>query len=325
MTRGRTIARRSLLVASVALAGGVAFGTWAWRRPLANPLIPDGDEAALSPWVLVGPEGVTLVTPRADKGQGAVHIQAMLLAEEMDLDPTRLTTTFGIPAPAYYNGVVAGEGMPVSAIDPGPLAGFLRGIASDAAGRMLGLQLTGGSTTVPDAFERLRRAGASARETLKAAAALRTGLAVTELQTRDGAVILPDGTALLYGDLAAEAAELDPVQHVPLRDPGDWRLLGRPTQRLDIVAKSTGTQDYGIDIRLPGLLHATVRMNPRIGGPLRSFDPAPALAMAGVHAVLPLDGGVAVVAETTWQALRAAEAVVCDWGPAPFAATSDQM
>ena len=325
MGRARTIARRTFLVASAAVAGGVAFGVWAWRRPLANPLAAEAGEAALSPWVLIGPEGVTLVTPRADKGQGAIHIQAALLAEELDIDPADVTTTFGVPAPAYYNGVVAGEGMPVAATDTGTLAAFLRGTVSDAAGRMIGLQLTGGSSTVADAFDRLRAAGASARETLKAAAAVRTGVSVADLRTEGGAVVLPDGTRLPYGDLAAEAAGIDPVQDVPLRDPAQWRLLGQPMQRVDVVAKSTGTQDYGIDVRLPGMVFATVRMNPALGGALLSHDPAPALDLPGVREVIPLPGGVAVVAESTWHAFRGAEVVVCDWGPSPHPPSTDAM
>ena len=283
--RGRTaakIARRTLLVSAVAMAGGVAFGTYLYRRDPDNPLLdalPEG-AAALTPHVLIAPEGVTLITPRADKGQGTVSLQAMLLAEELDVDPYAIRTDFGPPAAAYWNGAVLAEGFPFAATDPGLMARGARG-AGRVMGKIMGIQITGGSSTVPDAFEKLRRAGAVARETLKAAAAARTGLALADLRTESGAVVLPDGTRLAYPDLIPDLAGVDPVPVEHLRDPSEWRFLGHPHRRLDIVAKSTGTQAYGIDIAREGMLFASLRHTSRP----EAVDLGPARARPGVVAV----------------------------------------
>jgi hypothetical protein len=125
-----------------------------------------------------------------------------------------------------------------------------------------------------DSFDKLRRAGAVARETLKLAASQHTGIPVAQLTTANGAVQLPDGTQLAYTELAATAAGLEPVTDVTLRDPSQWRLIGKPMERLDIVAKSTGTLPYGIDLTVEGMVHAAIRVNPRKGGVLNGYDAA---------------------------------------------------
>ena len=319
------IARRGFLVGAAAVAGGVAFGTWRLRAPYPNPLAPGDGAAVLNPWVVVDGAGVTLITPRADKGQGAVQVQAALLAEELDVAPESVRTAFGPAAPAYYNSVVAAEGMPVAATDDGVIARLLREEVSAAAGKLLGMQVTGGSTTVPDAYETLRRAGAVARETLKRAAAARTGTAVADLRTEDGQVILPDGTALPYTELAAEAAEVEAPDFVPLRAPSAWRILGQPVERLDMAAKCTGTQAFGIDHRQAGMLHATVRTHPGWGAGAVSVESRAAERMRGVERVVEITGGVGVIADNTWRAMRAAEAVEIDWGPSPIAESTEAM
>ncbi len=319
MSRFRTITRRSFLVGSAAVAGGVAFGTYLYKRELDNPLL-DGLEpgaAAITPYVKVDASGVTLITPRADVGQGAYSIQAHMIAEELDVDLAQVTITPGPPSPVYYNGVVSAEGMPIAATSETFLARTGRG-AADVAGKLLGLQLTGGSSTVPDMYDRLRMAGAVARETLIAAAMAQTGLPRDQLRTEAGAVILPDGAQLAYQDLAAGAAEIDPVTDVSLRDPSDWKHLGEPQMRTDMLAKSTGTQTYGIDMVMEGMVFATTRTNPAQGGAILGFDAGRAEKMRGVKAVLPITGGVAVVADNTWRAFQAVQAVDCDWGPSPY-------
>lgn len=318
MGRARTIARRGFLIGSAAIAGGVAFGVWRFKTPYPNPLLADLPEgaAALTPYVVITKEAITLITPRADKGQGAVSIQAALIAEELDVDLDQVRTEFGPPDRAYWNTALSAEAVPFRATDRGWLAETARG-AMAAPMKFLGMQITGGSTTVPDGYEKLRRAGAVARETLKATAARLQGVDLASLTTERGAVILPDGTRLSYRSLAAEAAQTELVAEVTLRDPADWQLLGKPMQRIDIVAKSTGTQGYGIDVTRPGLLHAAVRLAPQ-GAALRSFDATRAKAMRGVEKVLPLPGGVAVIATSTWHAMQAAGAIVLDHGPSPF-------
>ncbi|MGB3556057.1 MAG: molybdopterin cofactor-binding domain-containing protein, partial [Jannaschia sp.] len=320
-----TIARRTFLIGATALAGGVAFGVYAYRRDPANPLLADLPEgaAALTPYVLIDAGGVTLITPRADVGQGAASIQAHLLAEELDVDPHAVRLSPGPASTAYYNGKVAAEGMPLAAWDDGILARTGRA-ASDVAGKFVGLHLTGGSTTVPDSYDRLRAAGASARETLKAAASAWLGVSVDDLRTEDGAVIGPDG-AIPYGDLVAELAGMEPVQDVPLRDPADWRALGKDHLRTDVVAKSTGTFRYGGDLVLPDMLHATCVTNPARGGGVMSMDAAEAEAMRGIHAVVPIADGAAVLADNDWRAMKAARAIRFEWGRPEGAASQAEM
>jgi len=319
MSRAGKIARRTFLIGSAAIAGGVAFGVVAYKRPHSNPLLDDlkEGEAALTPYVLIRPEGITLITPRADLGQGAYHVQAALLAEELDIDLADVTVDPGPPSPAYYNTALSADAAPFPATDTGFMADTTRAVL-DAPMKFLGVQITGGSTTVPDSYEKLRHAGAMARETLKEAAAQDTGTARADLRTENGAVILPDGTRLPYTDLAGKAAQVDPVEGTPLRDPSDWRLLGQPMQRLDILAKSTGTQDYGIDVEMEGMIHAAVRTNPAIGGEMQGFDASEAETLRGVEKVVPITGGVGVLADNTWRAFQAVQAIKVDWGPAPY-------
>ncbi len=325
MSRLGTVTRRAFLIGGVAVAGGVAFGVYRAVRPVDNPLLDDlaPGEAAITPYVKIDAEGITLITPRADKGQGAYSIQACLIAEELDIDPATATISPGLPGPAYYNGAVLGEGTPFPAYDEGTLANATRRFMSVPA-KLFALQLTGGSTTVPDSYERLRMAGAVARETLKEAAARRTGVDRQELRTGDGAVILPDGGRIAYTDLAADAAGIEPVQDVVLRDPAQWRILGKPDlRRLDMVAKCTGTEKYGIDLRFDGMLHATVRANPRRGGAVERYDATAAQAMRGVRQVVPVSHGVGVIADNTWRAFRAAEAIEIVWGEAAYPENSE--
>ncbi|UYV37967.1 molybdopterin-dependent oxidoreductase [Rhodobacteraceae bacterium D3-12] len=320
MSRIGKIARRTFLIGSAAVVGGVAFGYYMYKRPVENPLLGGlGEgEAALTPYVLIDASGITLITPRADKGQGAYHVQAALIAEELDVELDQIKVDPGPPSAAYYNTALAGEGVPFPSTDDGMLAETARAVM-DAPMKFLGMQITGGSTTVPDGWEKLRVAGAVARETLKAAAAEVSGINTTALTTAKGRVILPDGKEMTYEELAPVAAGIEPVTSVKLRAPEAWRFIGKPMQRLDIVAKSTGTQDYGIDFEIEGMVHAAVKLNPRQGGSVTSFDAAEALKLRGVTDVVQVTGGVAVLADNTWRAFQGAEAVACEWGPATFA------
>ena len=321
MGRLKTIARRTFLIGSAAIAGGVAFGVYKYKTPHDNPLLNDLPEgaAALTPYVLITAQSITLITPRADKGQGATSVQAALIAEELDVELDQIRTDPGAPSPAYYNTALAGDAVPFRSTDDSLLATTTRSVM-DAPIKFLGLQITGGSTTVPDGYDKLRMAGAVARETLKAAAAQIHGLDVAALITERGAVILPDGTRVPYQALASTAAALDPVQDVTLRAPDQWRLLGKPMQRVDIVAKSTGTQNYGIDQSPPGMLHGAIRLNPAQGGEMLGFDATEAEKMRGVVKIVPLPGGIGVIADNTWRAFQAALAVDVEWGPAPYPA-----
>lgn len=327
MGRVKTIARRSFLIGSAAIAGGVAFGTYLYKREGENPLLADlkPGETAITPYVRIDAQGITLITPRADVGQGAWSMQAHLIAEELDIDPATATVSPGPASAIYYNGVVGAEAMPIAATSDTLLARTGRG-AADVMGKLMGLHITGGSSTVPDMYDRLRMAGAVARETLIRAAMKQTGLPRDQLSTENGHVVLPDGSKIDYLDLAVAAADIDPVQDVALRDPSQWRYLTKPQKRTDMVAKSTGTLTYGIDMVMDGMVYATTRTNPAMGGGIIGFDAAAAQAMRGVRSVLPITGGIAVVADNTWRAFQAARAVDCDWGPSPYIGnTADQF
>jgi isoquinoline 1-oxidoreductase beta subunit len=317
MGRLKTIARRSFLVGSVAVVGGVAFGIYTLRKPHENPLTADAGEAVLTPYVKIAQDGITLITPRADLGQGAYHVQAALIAEELDVDLDQIIPDPGPPSPAYWNTALAAEAADFIV----PAAGMMHDLAEGAvngAMKVMGLQITGGSTTVPDQFEKLRRAGASARETIKALVAERAGVAIGDLTTTAGQVILPDGREIPYTDLAADLADAEIVQDVPLRDPSQWRYIGKPMQRIDMLAKSTGTQDYGIDAAVDGMVHATVLMNPAQGGGMADYDATEALSMRGVQAVVPIPGGLGIIADNTWRAFRAAQAITVTWEDPSF-------
>lgn len=317
MGRLKTIARRTFLIGSAAVVGGVAFGVYTVRKPHENPLTAGAGEAVLTPYVKITADGITLITPRADSGQGVYHVQAALIAEELDVDLDQIKADPGPPSPAYWNTALASEAAEFMV----PADGVMRDMAEGAVNsvmKVIGLQITGGSTTVPDQFEKLRLAGASARETIKALVAEREGVAVTDLTTASGNVILPDGQKIPYTSLAADLADAEVVQDVPLRDPSEWRYLGKPMQRIDMLAKSTGTQEYGIDASVDGMVHATVLMNPAQGGRMADYDATEALAMRGVKAVVPITGGLGIVADNTWRAFRAALAITVTWEDPSF-------
>lgn len=324
MSKFRKIARRSFLIGSAAIAGGVAFGIYAVRTPYTNPNLTDlgPSEASFNAWVRIDSDKITLIGPHADIGQGVASAQAAMIAEEMDLEFGQFETSFGKPDGAYWNTAMAADGVPFAATDTSFTAETMRTMMGGVM-KLIGLQGTGGSTSMADSFDKLRQAGAVARETLKLAAANQHDIPVEDLRTQAGHVILPDGEKIAYTDLAQAASTLDPVQDVTLRDPSAWRLIGKPMQRLDIVAKSTGTQSYGIDLNFDGMVHATLKTNPRQGGELLGYDASAAQTMPGVLQILPVSNGVAVVADNTWRAFQAAEEITFEWGPAPYPAEQD--
>lgn len=324
MSRLGTIARRSFLIGAAAIAGGVAFGTWRYKTPYANPLQAGTGEGVLTPYVFIDASGVSIVAPRAEMGQGIQTTLAALVAEELDLPWDQVRVIHGPPADAYYNGAMLEDGVPFAPTDDRWIAETMRQ-AMHIPAKFLAVQLTGGSSSVPDGYEKMRAAGAVARAALINAAAARLGLAAGALKTEGGAVMAPDGARLSYVELAAEAAAADLPEVPPLKPRSEWKLLGKALPRLDMVGKSTGTAMFAGDVRLPGMRFATVRMNPALGGGMVGFDASAAEAMEGVEKIVPLDGGVAVVAQTTWHAIQAANAIAFDWGPAPYPATSAEM
>ncbi|MEF3047891.1 xanthine dehydrogenase family protein molybdopterin-binding subunit [Pseudotabrizicola sp. L79] len=326
MSRIGTIARRSFLIGSAAVLGGVAFGTWRFLTPYPNPLQDSaGDKGGvITPYVVIDQTGVTIITPRAEMGQGIHSTLAALVAEELDVPWDQVQVMHGPPAKAYYNAAMLEEGVPFAPTDDSWLARTMRHAMAVPA-KFLALQITGGSTSIPDGYEKMRAAGAVARAALVQAAAARTGLPADDLRTETGAVVTPDGTRIPYADLAEAAAAADLPDMPPLKARADWTLLGKSLPRVDIPAKSTGTALFAGDVRLPGMRFATVKMNPHLGAAMNGYDASAAETMPGVERIIPLTGGVAVVAATTWHAIQAAEAIDFDWAPAPYPASSAEM
>lgn len=319
MGRLGTITRRTFLVGSAVVAGGVAFGLYKLATPHDNPL-EEGlleNAATFNPWILIDDKKITLITPHGDKGQGVTSMQAALLAEELDVEFGQFETSFGQPSAAYWNTAMADEGVPFMATDKSFKADAMRDVMGGVM-KLMGMQGTGGSTSTPDSYEKLRIAGAMARETLKLAASKKFKTPLNQLKTQKAAVVFPGGKTVKYTELAADAAKIDPVQDVKLRDPSEWRLVGKPMKRVDILEKSTGTLKYGIDQVMEDMVYATVKVNPRQGGGLKKYDASEAKKMTGVKKILPVTNGVAVIATNTWYAIQAAERIEFEWEPAPY-------
>jgi isoquinoline 1-oxidoreductase beta subunit len=223
-------------------------------------------------------ETITIVINHSEMGQGIVTALPMLVAEELDADWSRVRTEFAPVDPAYNH-------------------------------TMFGIQMTGGSTSTWTEFERLRTAGATARALLLQAAAEQWSVPVSECHTEPSVVVHNDGRRLTYGALVERAAKLTPPEKVPLKDAKAFRLIGKPTPRIDSRAKVTGTAEFGLDVRLPGALVAVIAHAPTFGGTVKSFDAAPARAVPGVKSVVQVPSGVAVIATDFWTAKRGRDAL----------------
>ncbi|MEP2717863.1 molybdopterin cofactor-binding domain-containing protein [Pseudophaeobacter sp.] len=319
----KKIARRSFLVGSAAILGGVAFGTYKYHQPAPNPLQPGAGKAVLNSFVFVDQNGVTLIAPRAEMGQGVRSSWAALIAEELDVDPAQVNVIHGPAAKAYYNSAMMAEALPGRGYTASDFQHSLGQIVGNFS-KFLDLQVTGGSSSMKDGFTRMRLAGASARETLKEAAAQKLGLSRALLETKDGYVLAPDGVKLSYSELASEAADIDPLEP-ELRPAALWKYIGKPVPRIDMVAKVTGTAGFGVDTRIDGMKFAAIKQNPHFGAGMRSFDASAAKDMAGVEEIIDLGDAVAVVGSNTWLAQQAVNAIQVDWEPASYPETTDAI
>ncbi len=318
MSRIKTIARRSFLIGSVAIVGGVAFGVYKLKQEPPNPLIAGKGQSVLNPYVLIDANGVTIITPRAEMGQGVQSTLAALVAEELDLAWEDVHIMHGPPGAAYANQVLLGAGLPIKDYQPrSSLQSMFISVLEDVP-KLLALQVTGGSTSMRDGYEKMRLAGAAARQVLLAAAAKGWNVAADGLTTKDGMVLASDGRSARYEDLAEAAALIPPPQAPALKKPSEWRYLGKSVPRKDIPAKSTGTAKYAIDTRMDGMLFATVRISPRLGARMLSFDARAAKAMQGVKKVVDLGTGIGVIATNTWIAFQAADTIGISWDKAPY-------
>ncbi len=327
MGRIAKIARRTFLIGAVAVLGGAAFGYYQYRKPAKNPLkdkLAEG-EATFNPYVKIAADNkITVIAPRAEMGQGIMTTLAALVAEELEIGLDQVTVEHGPASGAYYNEALLNEGAPFPAFEHSTFQDSMRSVMG-AMGKLLSLQVTGGSTSTVDAFEKMRHAGALAREMLKAAAAQELGVDAASLKVEGGSISDPkSGKSMTYGALAAKAAALMPPDDIKLKDKSEWKLLGKSQKRVDMLAKVTGAPIFGMDVKLPDMVFGTVKMNPRLGGRMKSYDAKAAQAIPGVIKVVEIDcqfgHGLGVIAKDTWTAFKAADALVVEWGEAPYPA-----
>ena len=278
MSALKNSSRRDFLKTSAALSGALMVGF----------SIPSAAKTAatvtpINGWVRVGSDNsVTIICHRAEMGQGTYTSMPMLVAEELEVDLRRVKIEMAGADPIYINALLGG-------------------------------QLTGGSTSVRDAFDGLRKAGAQARMMLIAAAAQEWKIPESDCRGDNGMVFSKSGKKLFYGQLAPKAAQLPVPKDVVLKDAKVWKIIGKPMKRLDTPAKVTGKAEFGIDVQLPGMLIASLAQCPVLGGKPLSVDDTKAKAMPGVIAVVKIDDGVAVVAKSFWQAKTARDALNITW------------
>ena len=321
--------RRFLLTAGV-VGGGllIGYGLFKERELLGDPgvLPTEGDQVALNAWLKIDAAGrVTVAVPRAEMGQGVYTALPMLVAEELGAAWRDVRAEQAPVDKVYGNIAVLTDAAPLDPHDQGFVATTVRWSLSRVA-RVLGVQVTGGSTSVRDAWLPMRTAGAAARDMLTRAAAARLDVPPGELEVRDGRVMhAASGRALAFGALVGEAAALAPPDRIVFRDPAERRLLGRPVARTDVPAKVDGSAHFGADVRHAGTVYAAIRIAPVFGGRLGSFDRAALEARPGVIGVVPLDDALVVVGRTWWHAEQAlaANRVEFSAGPGAGVATAD--
>lgn len=319
------IARRTFLIGAAAIAGGVAVGYYYYRRPYPNPLeddLADG-EATFNPYVKIADDNtITVIAPRAEMGQGISTSLAVLVAEELDVDLAQVKVEHGPASWAYYNSEMLAEGGPFAFYEEGIAAETMRDVMG-AVGKILGFQGTGGSASLRDGFDKMRQAGAAARSMLVAAAADKLGVPAADLETSKGVISHPaTGRSVTYGEVAVAAGAASPPSTVTLRQKAEWKLLGKSQMRQDMLAKVTGAPIFGVDVDVPDMLYGTVKMSPRFWARPVKADLSKAEAMPGVVKIVPIDttygSGFGVIAENTWAAFKAAEAIEVEWGAAEY-------
>jgi len=291
--------RREFLKTGLAGATGLVIGFY---LPGASEAHADAAAAAAAPAVLnafirVAPDDtVTIIISKSEMGQGVVTSLSMLAAEELECDWKNVRTEFAPVDKAYINPA-------------------------------FGMQGTGGSQSINSSWQQMRRAGATAREMLIAAAAQKWSVAASECHAENGAVLhAASNRRATFGSLAEAAAKLPVPSDVKLKDPDQFHLIGKPIKRLDTPIKVNGRAGFGIDVRRPGMLHAVVLRCPVFGGKVASFDATKAKAVPGVKDVVQISGGIAVVADNTWNAMQGRNALEVKWDEGPNAnATTDSI
>jgi isoquinoline 1-oxidoreductase beta subunit len=285
--------RREFLKAGTALGAGLTLGFHLTPARAAKRTVPTAAGEAFAPnaFIRVAPDNtVTVLVKHLEMGQGVQTGLPALVAEELEV-PWESIRVQAAPADhTLYNNLFWGP-----------------------------MQGTGGSTAMGNSYEQLRRAGATAREMLREAAALTWRVDKARVRAEAGHIHGPAGQRLAYGALAEKAATLEPPNQVKLKPASQFKVIGKAFKRTDSKAKSDGSALFGMDLRLPGMLTAVVLRPPRFGDRLKSFDAGKALARPGVKAVFEIPSGVAVVAADTWSAIQGRLALKAEWEAGPAA------
>ncbi len=274
-----TVTRRDFIRVSAVVGGGLLVG---FRFSDASAQPADAAGLAANAWIRIAPDGaVTFTCGRSEMGQDVYTSLSMILAEELGVDPRKVTVLHAPADPAYVN-------------------------------TAMGAQITGGSTSVREGWTPLRKAGATTREMLIAAAATKWGVSPGDCKAANGVVTHGPHSAG-YGSLTAAAALLTPPANVTLKDPATFTVIGKPLPRLDGAAKARGRATYGLDVKLPGMLYAAIIPCPVIGGKVASFDGTAVAKRPGVKSVVNIGDAVAVVATHYWIARSAADSLTIAW------------
>jgi len=277
--------RRSFIVSSAAVTGGLALG---FRLPFGGPEVVRAQDGSpeVGVWVAIGPDDtVNIRVVRSEMGQGTITGLAQLVAEELECNWSKVKIEYPTP----------GESVKRK--------------------RAWGDFSTGGSRGIRESHEYVRKGGAAARMMLTQAAANQWKVPVAECSAANSVVTHgPTKRRLRYGQVAEAAARLEVPKDVPLKDPKQWKLAGKPVKRLDTADKVNGKMVYGADLKLPGMLNAAIKACPVFGGKVKSFDAAKVEGMKGVKKVVQVgDSAVAVVADTWWHAKTALDALPIAW------------
>jgi isoquinoline 1-oxidoreductase beta subunit len=283
---GLNVGRRVFLQQTAAVGGGLVLAL-ALPGGGGSHASEQARGGQMNAWLRIGADdSITIVVDRSEMGQGVYTALPMLVAEELDVDLSRIKIVAAPVGDPYVNVLNGG-------------------------------QVTGTSNSVQDAWEKLRKAGAQARLMLIAAAAQRWHVKPSDCQAHDGRVISAQGKTASYGELAEAASKLPVPKDVPLKDASQFRLIGKPLPRLDTAGKVDGSAEFGLDVQLPGMLYAVVALSPTLGGKVISVESSRAQAMPGVRRVLTTASGVVVVADHFWQARKARDVLQIDWDQGP--------
>ncbi|KVN41190.1 acylaldehyde oxidase [Burkholderia pyrrocinia] len=321
--------RRTFLLGSAGAAGGLVIG-WAWWRPDDRLAIPaqlqmSGDGVPLNGWVMISSTNdVTIVMSKSEMGQGVHTGAAMLLAEELDADWSRVRIVMSPLDTIYKDRETLADGLPFRPDDDGLLARGMEALARRGA-RYVGSMVTGGSTSLIDLWGPMREAGATARVMLCSAAAKLWGVPVAECETKAGRVLHRSGRAATYGELVQLARDMPRPTHVDLKDPKAFTLVGKRLGRIEARSKLDGSARFGIDALPDTLLYASVTMCPTLGGQALDFDQSRVASLKGVTGIVRVEpyhggtGGVAVIADNPFIAMRTLCQLSVTWDHGPAA------